>query len=116
VHHGNYAAYFEMGRTELMREYEITYKEMEDNGIILPLSEFYVKYYQPALYDDKLRLVTILESFSGVRLVFGYKLFNQSDVLLAEGRTPLAFVNFSTRKPVRPTADLINKLKPYFPQ
>jgi len=115
VHHGNYAAYFEMGRTELMREYNITYKEMEDNGIILPLSEFYVKYYQPALYDDKLRLITTLESFSGVRLVFEYKLFNQSGILLAEGRTPLAFVSASTRRPIRPSPELINKLKPYFP-
>jgi acyl-CoA thioester hydrolase len=116
VHHGNYAAYFEMGRTELMRENDITYKEMEDNGIILPLSEFYVKYYQPALYDELLKLVTTLESFSGVRLVFGYKLYNKDNLLLAEGKTPLAFVNASTRKPIRPSLELVNKLKPFFPQ
>jgi len=116
VHHGNYAAYFEMGRTELMREFNITYKEMEDSGIILPLSEFYVKYYQPALYDDELRLVTILESYSGVRLIFAYKIFNQANILLAEGRTPLAFVSAATRKPIRPSKDLIEKLSPYFPQ
>lgn len=115
VHHGNYAAYFEMGRTELMREFDITYKEMEDSGIILPLSEFYVKYFQPALYDDELKMITTLESFSGVRLIFSYKIFNQSGVLIAEGRTPLAFVSAITRKPIRPTAELINKIKPYFP-
>jgi acyl-CoA thioester hydrolase len=115
VHHGNYAAYFEMGRTELMREYYITYKEMEDSGVMLPLSEFYVRYYQPAIYDDELRLETCLESFSGVRLTFIYKLYNQTGVILAEGRTPLAFISASTRKPIRPSAELIDKLKPYFP-
>ena len=114
VHHGNYAAYFEMGRTELMREYGIAYKEMEDSGVILPLSEFYVKYFRPALYDDELRLVTTLESFSGVRLNFHYKIFNKNNELLAEGQTPLVFVSSSNHKPMRPPEYVIQKLNSYF--
>lgn len=112
VHHGNYAAYFEMGRTELMREHGITYKGMEDSGILLPLSEFYVKYYIPALYDDLLRMETTLQSFKGVRLNFEYKIFNQNETLIAEGKTPLVFVSSETRKPIRPPkefVDLFNK-------
>jgi acyl-CoA thioester hydrolase len=116
VHHGNYAAYFEMGRTELMREYDITYKEMEDNGIILPLSEFYIKYHNPALYDDKLRLVTNLKKFTGVRLIFEYELYNESGTLLAEGRTPLVFANSLNGKPVRPPAEIVDKLRNWFAQ
>jgi acyl-CoA thioester hydrolase len=108
VHHGNYAAYFEMGRTELMREKGLTYKGMEDSGILLPLSEFYVKYYVPALYDDLLRMETTLQSFKGVRLIFEYKIFKQDNSLVAEGKTPLAFVNSNTRKPMRPPQELID--------
>ncbi|MBN2485878.1 MAG: acyl-CoA thioesterase [Bacteroidales bacterium] len=111
AHHGNYAAYFEMGRTELMREHGLNYKEMEDKGILLPLSDFKVKYFQPAFYDDELRLVTILEKFTGVRLVFCYRLYNKKNLLLSEGSTSLAFVSASTGKPVRPSEEILEKLR-----
>ncbi len=110
VHHGNYAAYFEMGRTELMRDLGINYKELEDKGVILPLSEFTVSFYSPALYDELLRLETSLLSCSGVRLIFGYKLYNQDNQFIAEGKTTLVFVNAETGKPVRPPKDINQKL------
>jgi acyl-CoA thioester hydrolase len=102
VHHGNYAAYFEMGRTELMRDYGIVYKELEDQGVILPLSEFSVKYHKPALYDDELRLVTKMTPPKGVRLIFEYFIYNEKNELLAEGVTPLVFVDSKSRRPIRP--------------
>lgn len=114
VHHGNYAAYFEMGRTELMREKGISYKELEDRGILLPLSEFSVNYYSPALYDDILKLETTLKSFSGVRLIFEYKLYNQKNDLIAEAITPLAFVSVETRKPIRPPKEIADKFSIHF--
>lgn len=114
VHHGNYAAYFEMGRTELMRENGIAYKDLEDDGIILPLSEYYVKFYEPALYDEELTLETSLWAIQGVRIIFEYKLFKNNDILVAEGRTPLVFVNSTTRKPMRPPGTIIDKITAHF--
>jgi acyl-CoA thioester hydrolase len=114
VHHGVYAAYFEMGRTELMREYGITYKEMEDSGVLLPLSEFSVKYLKPALYDELLRMETTLADFSGVRLTFTYKIVNKANEILAEGITPLVFVSAATRKPIRPSVKVYEKLADFF--
>jgi acyl-CoA thioester hydrolase len=114
VHHGNYAAYFEMGRTELMREYGITYKNLEDDGIILPLSEYYVKFYDPALYDDELILKTSLLPIQGVRIIFEYRLLKNDDTLVAEGRTPLVFVNSTTRKPIRPPSTIVDKITAHF--
>lgn len=111
VHHGNYAAYFEMGRTELMRDHGVTYKDLEDEGVLLPLSDFVVQYYVPALYDDLLRMETTLQSFTGVRLVFEYKIYKEEDTLVAEGRTNLAFVNAGTRRPMRPPVEITDKLK-----
>jgi acyl-CoA thioester hydrolase len=102
VHHGNYAAYFEMGRTELMRTYGIVYKELEDEGILLPLSEFRVKYYKPAIYDEELILLTKLQEPTGVRMIFEYFLFNKNKELLSEGITPLVFVDRENRRPIRP--------------
>lgn len=114
AHHGNYAAYFEMGRTELMREHGIVYKEMEENGIILPLTEFSVKFYNPAHYDDLLTLETRLSQFTGVRLVFEYRLINQDKKLIAEGKTPLVFVNSELRKPIRAPKYIVDKFPDYF--
>jgi acyl-CoA thioester hydrolase len=114
VHHGNYAAYFEMGRTELMREYNLTYKKLEDDGILLPLSEYSVKFFEPALYDDELILETRLVKCEGVRLIFEYSLFKEKNKKIAEGITPLVFVSSETRKPVRPPVQFIEKITPFF--
>lgn len=114
VHHGNYAAYFEMGRTELMREYSLTYKKLEDDGILLPLTEYSVKFFEPALYDDELILETRLVKYEGVRLIFEYSLFKQENNKIAEGITPLVFVSSKTRKPVRPPAQFIEKITHFF--
>ncbi len=112
VHHGNYPAYFEMGRTELMREYGLNYKNIEDEGIILPLSEYSIRFFEPALYDDELILETNLLKCEGVRLIFEYKLFKkEGDKKVAEGTTILAFVSSETRKPIRPPARFLDKLK-----
>jgi acyl-CoA thioester hydrolase len=110
VHHGNYAAYFEMGRTELMREYGIVYKDLEDQGILLPLIELSVKYYVPALYDEELILTTKLLEPSGVKLIFEYFLHNKKGEMVAEGKTPLVFVDKKTRKPIRPPKELVEQL------
>lgn len=109
VHHGNYAAYFEMGRTELMREFGLVYKELEEAGILLPLSEFSVKFFKPALYDEKLTLLTKLQPPSGVRLVFEYYVYNEKKELLAEGLTPLVFVDSKSRKPIRPPKEFVEQ-------
>ncbi len=109
VHHGNYAAYFEMGRTELMRKLGFVYKEIEEQGILLPLSEFNVKYYKPANYDDELRLVTKVRPLEGVRMIFDYFLYRDGE-LLAEGVTPLVFVSADTHQPIRPPKEFISIL------
>jgi acyl-CoA thioester hydrolase len=114
VHHGNYAAFFEMGRTELMRTYDLTYKNLEDSGIILPLSEYSVKFFEPALYDDELHLETRLVKCEGVRLIFEYTLYKEQNKKIAEGVTPLVFVSSETRKPMRPPVHFLEKIKPFF--
>lgn len=109
VHHGNYAAYFEMGRTELMRKYGLVYRDLEDAGILLPLIEFKIKYFVPALYDEELLLLTKLQEPTGVRLIFDYLLYNSKKELVAEGSTPLVFVDSHTRKPIRPPQNIVEQ-------
>lgn len=97
VYHPNYYIYFEMGRTEFLREaVGISYREMEDLGVLLPLTETRCKYIIPAKYDDELMVKTTVKSMTVARISFSYKLLRTSDgALLAEGETVHAFTNGS---------------------
>ena len=101
IYHPNYYVYFEMGRTEYLREaVGISYKEMEELGVMLPLTETHCKYRIPARYDDELTVRTTIKEMTVARIAFSYKLLRGSDEeMLAEGETVHAFAN-RTGKPI----------------
>ena len=82
VYYGNYATYFEVARVELFREYGVSYKEMEDEGVMMPVLELKTKYIRPAKYDDLLTIKTTIASKPGVRITFEYEVYNQKEELL----------------------------------
>lgn len=114
VYYGNYAQYFEMGRVEWLRNKGITYKEMEDNGIVLPVLRLNINYRQPAKYDNHLSLTTTLLKMPTLRIEFEYQLHNEEDILLTTGNTTLVFVNKATMKPVKAPDYLLKKLDGLF--
>lgn len=101
-YYGNYAQYFEVGRVETMRKLGASYKDLEAQGVMLPVSSFSVKYLAPALYDDLLKIVTKIVSLNGVRLNFYYEVFNAADKLLSTAETTLVFVEKETMRPMSP--------------
>jgi acyl-CoA thioester hydrolase len=107
VHHGNYVTYFEMGRVELFREKGISYRDVEDGGILLPVYELKVKYMHPAFYDDLLTLKTMLIKASGVKLHFEYELRNEQNQDICKASVVLVFVNKDTRKPTQPPEEFL---------
>ena len=111
VYYGNYAQYFEMGRTEWLRKFGLSYKWMEDNGVMLPVVDFSVKYIKPALYDDVLTVVTELKKIPTVKIEFDYEIYNENQELLTKASTTLVFVNMQTKKIVSAPEYLLKKLK-----
>lgn len=94
VHHSNYYPWFEIGRGEFIKETDISYKDMEEQGILMPLAESYCKYIIPAKYEDLITIETWIETLSPVKVIFNYKVIREVDgVLLAKGSTTHAFVN-----------------------
>ena len=93
VYHGNYAQYFEMGRVEWLRNLGISYKWMEENGVMLPVVSLELNYKKPARYDDVLRIKTKLKSQSTVKIEFDYEIFNEQNQLLTTGYSMLVFVD-----------------------
>lgn len=100
VYHGNYAQFFELGRTEWLRSLGITYKNIEASGILLPVISLQCKFIKSALYDDVLTIHTYLKKKPMVKIEFDYEIKNQHDELLCTGNTVLAFLNKKTMKAV----------------
>ncbi|KQB43126.1 putative thioesterase [Flavobacterium daejeonense] len=100
VYHGNYAQYFEMGRVEWLRNIGISYKWMEENGVMLPVVSLTTNYKKPARYDDLLRVKTIFKSQTSVKIEFDYEIYNEQDELLTIGNSILVFVNMKTGRPM----------------
>ena len=101
VYYGNYATYFEVARVELLRSIGFTYKKLEEEGIMLPVFDFSIKYFKPAFYDDLLTIKTSLQYNNGARVKFLYDIFNDSGTLLNKAETTLVFID---RKSNRPTS------------
>lgn len=110
VYHGNYAQYFEIGRTEWLRSLGVTYKNMEKIGIILPVISLKCNFKKSAYYDDELTITTILKKRPGVKIEFDYEIKNQKQELICTGNTILAFLNSKTMRPMRCPDYLLEKL------
>jgi acyl-CoA thioester hydrolase len=111
VYHGNYAQYFEMGRVEWLRNLGVSYKWMEENGVMLPVVSLEMNYKKPARYDDLLRVKTILKSQTSVKIEFDYEIYNEQNQLLTTGYSMLVFVDMKTGRPIAPPKYVSDKIK-----
>lgn len=96
VHHSNYYAYFEVGRGDFIQECGISYNDMENMGVVMPLVDSYCKYIEGAKYDENLIIETYIEKLSPVKVIFNYNVVRERDKkTISKGKTTLAFVNKS---------------------
>ena len=98
VYYANYLRYFEKGRTEYMRDFALTtYREIESQGLVLPVIECYSRYKASAAYDDLLTIETVLAELKNVSCRFNYRIYreeeDESRTLLAKGYTVHASIN-----------------------
>jgi acyl-CoA thioester hydrolase len=113
MHHSNYFKYFETARWELFRNIGIPYTEIEEEGIILPVTESAVKYIYPALYDQEIKIATRIKSFRGARIEFEYRSINEAGAFINEASITVACVNKSTGKACLPSKKMVNTLKAF---
>jgi len=99
VYYGNYAQYYEVGRAESMRLLGLTYRNMEDKGILMPIITMQSSFYRPARYDDLLTVRTTVRKMPLSKIHFFYEVYNEEDTLLNKGETVLAFIRKDTGKP-----------------
>lgn len=103
AHHSSFLLWMEMGRTEFMRRFGFSYRQLELTGIRLPVLEVKVRYLAPAYYDDELVITTWVEELSRTKLILAYKIERLQDgKLLCEGTSLHTFIGLDGR-PVRIT-------------
>ena len=115
VYYGNYAQFYEIGRTEAIRQLGYTYKDIEAMGIIMPVVEMNSKFLRPAKYDDLITVKTTLRELpTGHAINFFFEIFNEEDKLLNAGNVILYFMEAVTMKRAKMPSELEEKLKGYF--
>ena len=112
IHHSIYAQYFEMGRIEFMNHIGISYKQMEKEGVILPVYTLNTKYISPLTFDELITVRTYIKFLKGVRLAFGYEIYNAQNLKTTEGEVVLVFAG-ADGKPIRPPYKYLDILKKY---
>lgn len=101
VHHSVYPIWFEIGRTDFIREVGMPYSVMEEKGVMTPLTELQSRYFLPAYYEDELTVETWVSKISSARIVFEYSVKRDKDgKLLALGSTHHGFVSSVTFRPI----------------
>jgi acyl-CoA thioester hydrolase len=110
VYYGNYAQYYEVGRVEALRQLGMSYRSMEENGIMLPVLSYSIKYFKPAFYDDELTIKTIIKDIPAARILFEYECYNDKQILLNKGETTLVFINKNTGKPMTAPDNFVQAL------
>ena len=101
VYYGNYPLYYEVGRTEALRQLGTSYKKLEEEGILMPVVELKVKYIASGRYDDLLTVRTIVEEVPQTRMRFVYEIYNEAGKMINRGETTLIFLSKERNRPVR---------------
>ncbi|MCX6314067.1 MAG: thioesterase family protein [Sphingobacteriales bacterium] len=115
VYHGHYAQFYEIARSEAIRQLGYTYKDIESMGIIMPVVDLHCRFLRPARYDDMITVKTTLKELPlHHKIVFHHEIFNDKDELLNTGEVTLYFVEASTMKRCEMPEALKEKLVGYF--
>ena len=115
VYHGHYAQFYEIGRTESIRNLGFTYKQIEAMGVILVVVDIHTKFLRPAMYDDLITVKTTLKELPvHHKIVFHSEIYNEKDDLLNVGDVTLYFMEAGAMKRCEMPQKLKEKLQKYF--
>lgn len=115
VYYGNYAQYLEVGRVEAIRSLGCSYKQLEEQGIILPAGEMKIKYLRPAKYDEILHIITTIKELPiDSKIVFHSEIRNHNKQLLTIGEVTLYFLDLHSWEKTNMPTFLQKQLEPFF--
>ncbi len=115
AYNGKYFEYFEVGRTEMMREQGLTYKTIESNGYQMPVYETFIQFKNPAYYDELLEVETRVEKLPQAKVHIDHTIRSlERDIIIAEGYIELVFIKSDTKRITRAPEFFTNAIKIFF--
>ncbi len=114
VYYGNYATYYEVGRVEVLRQLGMSYRSLEESGIMMPVLETHSFYHLPAKYDDLLTIKITIPQLPLVKIKFDYEIYNEAQLKIHSGSTTLAFIDMKTGKPRKAPDKMREILAPFY--
>lgn len=114
VYNGNYPQYFEVARTEALRSLGLTYREMEETGIILPVRKMEIHFKKPARYDDLIEIETIIRKKPDRQLIFHHRILDAQKEVLTTARLELVFMDRERQRPRLPPESFQALMEPFF--
>ncbi len=115
VYHGHFAQLYEIGRTESIRQLGFAYKDIEALGIIMPVVNLQIKFFQPAKYDDLVTVKTILKEIPhNHKIIYNGEIYNESNNLLSTAEITMYFMHAKEMTRANMPEELIGKLEGYF--
>ena len=115
AYNGKYFEYFEVGRTELMREHKLTYKTIEKNGYMLPVHSVFISYKSPAFYDELIEVESRVEKLPKLKVHIDHIVrSSERNIVICEGYVELVFIKKNTKKICRPPEFFLNAIQKFF--
>jgi len=115
AYNGKYFEYFEVGRSEMMRDLNFTYRELEANGFFMPVIETKIRFFSPAFYDELLEIETRVEKLPTSKVHIDHIIkAKERDIVICEGYVELAFVDAKTNRPTRAPKIFIDVIKKFY--
>lgn len=112
VYYGRYPEFFEVARTEMLRSTSLSYRKMEEDGVMLPVVSMEIDYKQPVMYDEEMQIKVMLFDKPLVRLQTYYAIYTQrKEKPHVKGRVALCFIDSETRKPVKAPATFLERFE-----
>lgn len=113
VYYGNYARFYEIGRSEMIREMGMSYLEMEEDGIAMPVFSVEAKYRNVIKYDELITIETTVHDIPLVRMEFHHRIFNEAGTMAHEAKAVLVFLDMKTNRPTRAPKRLLELLRSF---
>ena len=101
VHHSNYLKYFELARLEWLNFLGISYSQLEDSGVLMPVVRASAEYIKPLFFDESFKITVSLIDPPKATLKFQYVVVNSKNITVCKGETVLAFLSKKTMRPTR---------------
>lgn len=112
-YYGHYASFLESARVETLRSLGISYRKIEEGGILLPVTSLQIDYKKPLRYDELFSIHTKLVSLSACTVTFDYVFYNQANEITTTASTTLVFTDAKSLSPVRIPNNIIDTLRAY---